>query len=205
MASNNYIYKMSNAGGMSTVTRYTDMLAGNTTWNPWEPAGAYESIATVTGNGSATSLTFSSISQTYTHLQLRFISRVASANYALVSFNGDTSASSYTWHQLAGDGSAASAGGASSGTFPGCVVNYASGGTSGIYSAAIVDVLDYTNTSKNKTVRSLTGVDKNGSGNIALNSNVWLSTAAINSLSITFNGGFAIASGSHFALYGMRG
>ncbi len=201
MASNNYIYKMSNAGGMSTITRYTDMLAGNAAFVD----GAYDSIATVNGNGSATTLTFSSIPQTYTHLQLRFISRVPSANYALVSFNGDTSASSYTWHQLAGNGSAASAGGASSGTFPGAVVNYATGGASGIYSAAVVDILDYTNTNKNKTTRSLTGVDNNGSGNIAVNSNVWLSTAAITSLSITFNGGFAIDTGSQFALYGIKG
>ncbi len=201
MASNNNIYKMSNAGGFKSLTRYYDMLAGNATFID----AAFDSIATANGNGSATSFTFSSIPQTYTHLQLRFISRVASANYALITFNGDTSAASYTWHQLAGDGSAASAGGAASNTFGGAVVNYASGGTSGINSAAIVDLLDYTNTNKYKTTRSLVGVDKNGSGNIAVNSNVWLSTAAITSLSITFNGGFAIDNGSQFALYGIRG
>ncbi len=166
--------------------------------------GDYESIATANGNGSATSFTFSSIPQTYTHLQLRFISRVASANYALITFNGDSSASNYTWHQLDGNGSAASAGGAASGTFGGAVVNFAAGGASGIYSAAIVDLLDYTNTNKYKTTRSLVGVDKNGSGNIALNSSAWLSTSAITSLSITFNGGFAIATGSQFALYGIK-
>jgi hypothetical protein len=168
-------------------------------------ANSYESIATANGNGSATSFTFSSIPQTYTHLQLRFISRVASASYALVSFNGDTSASNYTWHELAGNGSAASAGGATTGTFPGCVVNNAAGGTSGIYSAAVFDLLDYTNTNKYKTARSLAGVDKNGSGALALNSNLWLSTSAVTSLSITFNGGFAIETGSQFALYGIKG
>jgi hypothetical protein len=192
------ITKIKGTSSFTNLTKYDSFLAGNN-------INDYESIATVSGNGSATSLTFSSIPQTYTHLQLRFISRVDSANYTLMTFNGDSSASNYTWHQLDGNGSAASAGGATSGVFGGAVINFTSGGTSGIYSAAIVDLLDYTNTNKYKTVRSLTGVDKNGSGNIALNSNVWLSTSAITSLSITFNGGFAIATGSQFALYGIRG
>lgn len=67
-----YIYKMSNAGGMSTVTRYTDMLAGNSFWNPWSPSTDYDSIATTTvGAGGAASITFSSIPSTYQHLQIR--------------------------------------------------------------------------------------------------------------------------------------
>jgi len=36
-------------------------------------AGAFESIATVTATGSQTSLTFTSIPNTYQHLQLMFL------------------------------------------------------------------------------------------------------------------------------------
>ena len=72
MPSNNYIYKMSNAGGMSTVTRYTDMLAGNAVWNPWEPQGAYDALSTVTvPAGGVATITFAGIPNTYKHRQLR--------------------------------------------------------------------------------------------------------------------------------------
>jgi hypothetical protein len=67
----------------------------------------------------------------------------------------------------------------------------------------ICDVLDYANTNKFKTLRSLTGNDRNGSGSIWLDSGLWRSTSAITS--IKFTTGTAFAQYSQFALYGIKG
>jgi len=193
---------MSNAGGMSTITRYTDMLAGNTTWNPWSPAGAYESIATVTvGAGGAATVTFSSIPSTYTHLQIRGIMLSTTANHADMQLNGDTG-NNYAAHALEGNGSAVSsfAGTSRANMFS---IFYTPGTSTGI-GGGVADILDYTNTNKNTTVRSLRGTDNNGSGNLSLISGLWMNTAAVTSITLTARGG-TFAQYSSFALYGIRG
>ena len=207
MASNNYIYKMSNAGGMATVTRYTDMLAGNTTWNPWEPQGAYDSLSTVTvGATAVSSITFAGIPNTYKHLQIRGILRNTSSNTGddsvLLTVNSDTGAN-YATHRLTGNGSAAGAQSYTSGTA--IVPYFNANGNSGanIFGAYVWDFLDYANTSKNKTVRLLGGVDFNGSGTVGLISGAWFNTAAINSLTFT-SGSANFAQYSQFTLYGVR-
>jgi hypothetical protein len=77
--------------------------------------------------------------------------------------------------------------------------------TSTAYGAFIVDILDYTNTNKNRTIRSLNGFDANGSGQVQLVSTLFTSASAITSITI-----FTYASGnieqySSFALYGIKG
>ena len=73
---------------------------------------SYSSIATVTGNGSASTLSFTSIPSTYSHLQIRGICRDARAvtiDTAYATFNSDTG-TNYADHWLQGNGTAASAG-----------------------------------------------------------------------------------------------
>jgi hypothetical protein len=197
MASNNYIYKMSNAGGMSTVTRYTDMLAGNTTWNPWEPAGAYDALATVTvPSGGVTTITFAGIPTGYKHLQVRVLGKTSTSSYGDLRFNGDTTTSNYRYHVIYGNGASALATtGASAAYFPADMSTQ--------FGGSILDILDYANTSKNKTTRSLSGWDNNGSGNISLSSNLWMSTAAINQITITAAVG-TFTEFSQFTLYGVK-
>jgi hypothetical protein len=168
---------------------------------------SYESIQTVTvGAGGQSSISFTSIPATYKHLQLRFLSRdVSTAQYFEVRLNSDSSASNYTWHYLQGDGGSATAGGATTGTFPGAVINFTAGAGTSIYSAGVIDFLDYTNTNKYKTIRSLAGFDANGSGVVSLTSNLWLNTAAVTGISLQYNGAPNIDQYSHFALYGIKG
>ena len=71
------------------------------------------------------------------------------------------------------------------------------------FTANILDILDYTNTSKYKTVRVLTGNDGNGAGYVFFTSGSWQSTSAINSLNLSLN--YDFAQYSQFALYGIRG
>ena len=66
---------------------------------------SYDSIATTTvGAGGASSVTFSSIPQTYTHLQLRYFggNNANPGGSGFVSFNGDTTDANYYDHVLYG-------------------------------------------------------------------------------------------------------
>ena len=163
---------------------------------------SYESIATANGTGSSTVITFSSIPSDYKHLQIRWIGRSTGVNSSIyLRFNGDT-ASNYSYHELQGDGSSATAAAAASLNFiyVGQVFN-----TTSTFGAGVIDVLDYTLVNKNKTIRSLTGRDQNGSGAIFLQSGAWFnSSTAVNSITITSNGG-NLDSNSSFALYGIKG
>lgn len=201
MANNNQIYKMSNAGGFKSLTRYYDMLAGNTTWNPWEPQGAYDSLATVTLAASASTITFAGIPTGYKHLQLRALMQQtgSGASEQVLRFNAD-SGSSYAWHQLYGDGASAAAAGSATQTG----IGYAWSPQGGIaFGSVIVDILDYASTTKNKTTRSLNGWDRNGSGYVLLRSGLWMNTAAVTSITLTSTG-TDYAQYSSFALYGVK-
>ena len=157
---------------------------------------SYESIATVSASGSSV-VTFSSIPSTFKHLQIRCSSTPSSATYNFLRINSDT-ASNYATHQLQGNGATASATGGNSNLI--YVSNYS--GTSS--AAAIIDILDYANTSKNTTVRTLTGADSNGAGSVFLRSGAWFNTAAVSTITITVDAG-TYSTGSSFALYGIKG
>jgi hypothetical protein len=172
---------------------------------------SYESIATTTvGSGGSASITFSSIPSTYKHLQVRGIARVSAsnsnANNVTATFNSDTTGLNYRTHVLDGDGASATAGDVQISDF------YAAFGfgvgntaTASIFAGSVIDILDYANTSKNTTVRHLTGVDKNGSGIMRLGSSVWLNTAAITSITIAPRSAGNFVQHSSFALYGIKG
>lgn len=194
---------MSNAGGMSTITRYTDMLAGNATFVDT----SYDSIATTTvGAGGSSTITFSSIPQTYTHLQLRILQRGTGGgtNYTnKLQFNGDTTSANYREHYFYSDGTSALAGTyqqwyIAAGAIP------AAGNSTGIFGTSVIDILDYANTNKNKVVRALSGFDAIGSGEVIFESLLWINTGAINQITMEiFTTNFA--QHSQVALYGIRG
>ena len=163
---------------------------------------SFESIATVNGNGSATTLTFSSIPSTYVALQIRGIANDANGFNIALQFNGDTG-SNYAYHRLLGNGSTASAAGLATQTS----ANYlgACASATNIFAAYITDIHDYASTTKAKTIRTLHGADANGSGPVSLSSGLWTSTSAITSISIVNTGPNAFITGSTFALYGIKG
>jgi hypothetical protein len=192
---------MSNAGGMSTITRYTDMLAGNAVWNPWEPQGSFDALSTVTvPSGGVASITFAAIPNTYKHLQIRGIARTATSTQDFIVYkpNGNNISAR---HFLAGDGASASAGASTSvfdfGSIP------TSSSTANIFGTYILDILDYT-ANKNKTLRQLNGSDFNGSGNINFVSGLCIDTTPMNSLTIATYNSTNFAQFSQFTLYGVR-
>jgi hypothetical protein len=165
-------------------------------------ASSYESIATTTvGSGGSSSVTFSSIPSTYTHLQIRCLTgdSIAQDNSGLMYFNSDTTNTNYRMHYLDGNGSAVGAGSLAAPY----VIWYP--GKSPNFGITIIDILDYTNTNKNTTCRALNGFDANGSGTVDLISSLWLNTAAITSITLDAGGSALWQQYSSFALYGIKG
>ena len=163
-------------------------------------------------SGSQGTISFTNIPQNYTHLQIRMLSRVtgnvsttAYSATGYINLNND-SGSNYSTHQLYGNGSSATSSGVYSGTS--IVLNDLagpySGQTSNTFGAAVLDILDYANTSKYKTVCALYGEDLNGYGRVFLSSGSWQSFAPVSSIQITgSDGGGGFAQYSHIALYGI--
>jgi hypothetical protein len=177
--------------------------------SPWTESD-YESIATVYGTGSSTYVVFSSIPQTYKHLQLRINARNGrnvSVDSMLFYFNGVTSGGQYTYRSLYADGSSADyyAGtSASTGTFLGIMTG--STAPANVYGSTIVDILDYSSTVKNKTAKAISAEERNGAGDIYFSTGSWMNTAGISSISIgSNNAGANWTTNSQFALYGIKG
>lgn len=196
------VYKLSANSVKNGRTVYGSMLAGNTAYTD----ASFESIATATGGaGTSGTITFSSIPSTYSHLQVRAFMPVTSNNNApYIRFNSD-SGSNYTVHTLIGvNNGSVNAQGATSQSY----INIA-GFWFGIQTTypgvSVVDILDYSNTNKYKTVRAIAGQDNNSTlGSTGISSGVWLNTNAITSISIILSGATTFASNAKFGLYGIK-
>ena len=164
---------------------------------------SYESIATTTvGAGGVAYIEFTSIPSTYKTLEIRYIGKSTSTGtYLSGIFNGDTGIN-YSAHDIYGNGSVAGAEAFVSNSSIGAGSITTSSDTP--FGVGIIQVIDYANTSKNKTMRILTGKDLNGSGVVLLQSGAWYNTAAVTSLRLTPSAG-NIAQYSQFALYGIKG
>jgi hypothetical protein len=162
------------------------------------------------GSAGASSVSFTNIPNTYTHLQLRYIARTTQANTNIdpnfLRFNSDTG-NNYKTHFLVGNGSSANS------YVENTYNNYCYGGlfssdssTASTYATGVIDILDYKDTNKYKTLRVLSGLDLNGSGQVFFQSAVWMSTSAISSITITaVTGSTNYKQNSQFALYGILG
>jgi len=150
----------------------------------------YPIATTTVGSGGSTGVTFSSIPQNFTHLQIRYSVRGTNSgtnDFTYVQLNGD-GGNNYARHHMQGDGSSAISFGQTGsgiGAIWAAQVPFAST-TSNVFGSGIIDILDYTNTNKNKTVRSIGGFDANGSGYANLSSGVWMNTSAITSILVSY-------------------
>jgi hypothetical protein len=170
---------------------------------------SFESIETITvASGTSNEISFTSIPSTYNHLQIRLIARTNRSSNTeanlLIRFNNDTG-SNYAYHDLFGDGASVTVSAATSQTK--IIANRLTGAsaTANIFGSIIIDILDYKNTNKYKTVRAFGGVDRNGAGGISFSSGLWMNTNAITEIDFTtIEGSFDFTQYSHFALYGIK-
>jgi len=170
-------------------------------------------LATVNLTSTQTSITFSGIPADYTHLQIRYglaqgAPGTGATNFPL-RFNSDSTSGNYKNHELKGNGASATANAGSLTTSIEIPGRYAIS-QDFIQAAGIVDILDYTSTTKIKTIRNLGGFDTNGAGTVTFSSGLYspgLSTTpaptAITSITITLPMYFYYANGI-VALYGIK-
>jgi hypothetical protein len=161
-------------------------------------------LETYTAPSAVSNYTFTSIPSTYTDL-ICVISTRDTTSAALGSlfagFNGDTSATNYSYTTLIGNGSTASSSRATNQPVMVLGQQPAALATAGIFGVSIHHIQNYSNTSTYKTVLSRSNSATNSSGEVNLYVNLWRSTAAINSFIIGSNTAFA--AGSTFSLYGV--
>ena len=181
-------------------------------WDQSTVLTSFESIATVSvGSGGAATIDFTSIPATYTHLQIRAISRDTRAvstntNNMRVGNGSIDTGNNYATHYFDGDGSATYASWASSYSSMAYMIEPSANATANTFGALIIDILDYANTNKYKTFRFIGGCDINGTGGqIGMTSGVWMNTAAITDIRFFNNANSNYAQYTHYALYGIKG
>lgn len=159
----------------------------------------YEPISTTTLSSAANSITFSSIPATYTDLHLVVTTLGATGDYISIRFNGDTS-TNYSWIIGGMD---------NTGTFQQKATGQAQGRIGNSMNSATIptvtrtDIFSYAG-STYKTVNSTSGSDINGSGEVRVFTNMWRSTAAINSILLRGDAGANFAIGTKATLYGIK-
>lgn len=161
-------------------------------------AKTYEPIATTTLGSSASSYTFSSISQAYTDLVVvanaKFTGAVDNSYYCR--FNSD-SGSNYSGTIIYGSGSSAASGRVSNQTSLewGRI-------TSNNFNYSALFIQNYSNTTTYKSTLSRGGTSD---GYVVGWANLWRSTAAISTIEIiAFATGGNFAAGSTFTIYGIK-
>lgn len=194
----------------STASILSPSYKDSKIWDGTTFPGYFESIQTVVISTSGTTLVeFTNIPQNYKHLQVRAVGRVGYPGTSSVSspqyrFNDD-SGSNYSNHRVGTFGTGTFSDGEANQSIAGGVgwMSAATAGA-GIFGAFVMDILDYSNTSKYKTVKTQPGVSFSGGGWSAITSNGWRSTSAITKISFIENNNYGWNQYSQFALYGIR-
>lgn len=165
-------------------------------------------IAGQTLGTGANNIDFTSIPQTFTHLQARIFTRssVAVTGHDLNMYTNTTSGSNMTAHLLEGNGSSVNSNSGYGNPSSISLVAWVPGAssTANVFGSVVIDILDYRNTNKNKTFRTISGYDANGSGQVNFASGMVMSTSAITSIGwFVGGGGGQMIAGTRFDLYGI--
>lgn len=176
--------------------------------------GDYQSIATVAvGAGGQSTIEFTSIPATFTHLELRYslLSNRGTYSYDATTWriNSDTAAN-YTMHNLTASGAGATPQGGVDITSTYFYLDFISGTTAGnLFGNGTMVFYDYKSTNKYKTFGHFGGADLNGApagaaGRINVASGAWENAStAITSISISPFVGTAWAQHTNVSLYGV--
>jgi len=159
------------------------------------PTPTYTPLANITLSSTATSVTFSSISQAYRDLVLVVAPKISvPGNSPQVRFNSDTGAN-YNVVVARGTGSATNS--YAYANLNNTWITFVAVDATG--SNAILNIMDYSATDKHKTMLSRSNASEYGTDMMASR---WASTAAITSVSV-YCDGYTFTSGTTMALYGV--
>lgn len=162
-------------------------------------AKTYEPIATTTLGSAQATVTFSSITGTYTDLVLICQTSVASGTVQnQIQFNSDTG-TNYSATILSGNGSTALS--TRNSSVSQITLGYDDYNTTAIGQMSIVNIQNYSNATTYKTT-----IQRGSNANTGVSATVglWRSTAAITSILVKNSGGVNFATGSTFTLYGIK-
>lgn len=155
----------------------------------------YTPIATTTTTGTPTTVSFTSISGSYTDLIL--VSSVSGSTNAVIQaqFNGDTG-NNYSFTYMFGDGTSASSGRSSG-------VSYVRAGRTAASSSSFTpNILHIQNYSNSTTYKTVIERENDSAASVLASVGLWRNTAAITSILLTVSAG-TITAGSTFTLYGI--
>jgi hypothetical protein len=168
-------------------------------------AGAYDLLETQVLASNASSVEFTGLGSysDYKHLQLRWVAKPTSgAENMELRFNSDTG-TNYSWHLLFGSGSSVSS--ASVTTVDHIGAGQLDGGApTEAFASAVIDILDFSSTTKNTTIRYLNGRQVTDQSRITLGSGAWRDTSAVTTISLNASGAKDLVTGSRFSLYGVK-
>lgn len=170
-------------------------------------ANTYILISSSELNSTQTSVTFSSIPNTYTDLVVRISARSdrATTNNSIRLIFNSSSAANYSYTGLIGSGSTASFGTTSLNTLANFGSTEGSSNTANTFSSHELYIPAYAG-SLTKPFSSFNTVENNTTAaEISTYANLWNNTSAISSITFTAAGtGVGFVSGSSFYLYGIK-
>lgn len=176
-------------------------------WDGETFPGYFESIASAVVDSSGQAIiTFDNIPQNYTHLQLRIVARTLGSGGTqeqYLKFNDYSTG--YNAHYVYGQGGGANAvlaGGNTYSTVMWLTRCPDAAKLSNTFMSAVVDIYDYRNSNKNKTVKCIGGWNAHGTGEIWVTSGFSANTAPVTQ--ITWRSNQNYIEGSRFSLYGIR-
>ena len=168
----------------------------------------FHHLETIRLSSTASTVEFTNLAQysDYEHLQIRYAARTARTgiNYTdiVLRLNSD-GAANYADHRLLGNGSSVISNGNTGRNQIQRIVGASANTTTDAFGAGVIDILDAFNSSKNTTVRALSGLAANET-NITLSSGLWLNTAALTTITIFDVVSANLLAGSRFSLYGLK-
>jgi hypothetical protein len=185
-------------------------------WDQTSSISDHVLIATsTTTSGGASNVTFSSIPQTYDHLQLFWNVRTGNSStldFVYVRFNGDSTAN-YNFDYLEGSGGTSSLNPAisvKSGNTNAWLTRVAGNtSTANIFGVGYGIIADYSKTNRKKSLHTYGGYDDSGlgtpSGNTRIENSTWFSTSAITSITLIPDSATSFLQHTDFTLYGIKG
>ncbi len=174
-------------------------------------AGSYDLLETEILTGTQNGVTFSSLddyASNYQHLQIRAVARsnnLYTYEEMGMRLNSD-SGSNYARHKMRGNGSSVSSSANTGQNKMEVGAMLGGNASSDTFGVTVIDILDPFETTKNTTVRALSGRLTSGDTQIDLGSGFWNNTNAVTSIELfhAISGASGWVSGSRFSLYGWK-
>lgn len=165
--------------------------------------GDFELIQTIYGTGSSGSLEFSSIPQSYKHLEIRTVNRISSGGDSInvngMRLNGSAGSYDYRVQQMMADSNDF----IYSNPYDSSYIPWYSTNTTNNHGVAMIQIPDYTATKHKGVMIDFANGNQQRTGKTAVVMTV--STGAITSIQIFSASGGSFSSTSRFSLYGLKG